>query len=55
MNDVKNRGRRSSSMNGVLEEGDEDYEDAQRKFSSKFVNSTPFTKLIELNFDRRSE
>jgi hypothetical protein len=30
LHDVKTRGRRSSSMNGILE-GDEDYEDVQRK------------------------
>lgn len=29
LNDIKTRGRRSSSINGVLD--DDDYEDAQRK------------------------
>ena len=30
LNDTKTRGRRSSSVNGVID--DDDYEDAQRKF-----------------------
>ena len=30
LNDIKPRGRRSSSLNGVLD--DDEYEDAQRKF-----------------------
>lgn len=35
LNEVKTRGRRSSSINGVLE-GDDDYEDAQRKLIMKY-------------------
>lgn len=34
LNDIKTRGRRSSSLNGVLDD-DEDFEDAQRK---KYLN-----------------
>jgi len=30
LNDIKTRGRRSSSVNGVID--DDDYEDAQREF-----------------------
>lgn len=32
LNETKTRGRRSSSINGVIE--DDDYEDAQRKYKS---------------------
>lgn len=35
LNDIKTRGRRSSSINGVLD--DDDYEDAQRKLKLSFV------------------
>jgi hypothetical protein len=35
LNDVKTRGRRSSSINGVLDD-DDDFEDAQREFIEYF-------------------
>lgn len=52
LNDVKTRGgRRSSSLNGVLD--DDDFEDAQRKY---FADNSQFALLLTfLSCFRRSE
>lgn len=45
LNDVKTRGgRRSSSLNGVLD--DDDYEDAQRKLHTEFFFSVNYKKSL---------
>jgi FtsZ-binding cell division protein ZapB len=50
LNDIKTRGRRSSSINGVLDD-DDDYEDAQRKLTTEKYLSFE----IILNCFRRSQ
>lgn len=46
LSEVKTRGRRSSSINGVLE-GDDDYEDAQRKLIM-WKYETDFDEVVNM-------